>query len=129
MSHKGEERMLGERGGGGGGIPLPSRPQPLLAPLDALTVPHLLCFILIFFPNVLFLIYQHTIIYFVYYFEAFQGLFLNNTTIRKCSKDSNRKCLEIMEEILLLAAETAKCKSEDYLKLDCRCHIFPSFSV
>ena len=31
--------MLGERGGGG--IPLPSRPQPLLAPLDVFTLPHL----------------------------------------------------------------------------------------
>ena len=116
MSHKGEEQMLGEREGAG--IPLPSRPQPLLAPLDALTVPHLPCFILIFFQNILFLIYQHTIIiYFVHYFEAFHGLFLNNTTIRKGSKENNRKCLEITEEILLLATETAKCKSERLLKI------------
>lgn len=121
--------MLGEREGGGG-IPLPSRPQPFLSHLDALTVPHLPCFIFIFFQNILFLIYQHTIIiYFVYYFEAFQGMFLNNTTIRKCSKENNRKCLKITEEILLLAAGTAKCKSERLFKIGLSLSLFSSFSV
>ena len=106
--------MLGEREGGGGNTS-PLETSASSRHLDALTVPHLPCFIFIFFQNILFLIYQHTIIiyrYFVYYFEAFQGMFLNNTTIRKCSKENNRKCLKITEEILLLAAGTAKCKSE-----------------
>ena len=56
-------------------------------------------------------------------------MFLNNTTIRKCSKENNRKCLKIMEEILLLAAGTAKCKSERLFKIGLSLSLFSSFSV
>ena len=114
MSHKGEEWMLGERGGGGNTSPLKtsasSRPSWCI---HSTTLKLALSWY--FFKKFWFL-FISTLLYILYIIlRPSKDSFLNNT---KCSKENNRKCLEIMEEILLCAPETAKLlvKNLNYLK-------------
>ena len=49
---------------------------------------------------------------------SFEGPFLNNTIIKKCSKESNKKCLEITEGSLLF-----HCQNRPNVKVN-RCRFY-----
>ena len=57
---------------------------------------------------------------------SFEGPFLNNTIIKKCSKESNKKVFgNNGREFVISLPKQAKCKSEQMslllLKIDCHC--------
>ena len=59
-----------------------------------------------------------------YHHRPLEGPFLNNTVIKKCSKESNKKCLEITEGSLLFHCQNrpnAKVFSERIVT----CHFYP----